>query len=180
MNQTKLILIAGFGNLGAKLLPLRWAFPHLRFFVVEKYWPSFQAMRTIFSNAGTLGDLLRQDVNAEFAHDNLKAFRGELERIPGAPKELLLREYGSQRLRDLFDRHVCYCGGPEFERGDKVERIPRPSSRERAKRIALWSGNWSNSSRRKCCSTWRRGPKTTSGTWSAMPPFADEPRSTSR
>ncbi|MFL5340994.1 MAG: HAD family hydrolase [Gemmataceae bacterium] len=124
MNQTKLILIAGFGNLGAKLLPLRWAFPHLRFFVVEKYWPSFQQMRAVFTQAGTIGELLKADIEGPFAHDNLKAFRGELERIPGAPKEMLAREYGSERLGDLFDKHVCYCGGPEYERGGKVERIP--------------------------------------------------------
>ena len=124
MNQTKLILIAGFGNLGAKLLPLRWAFPHLRFFVIEKYWPSFDAMRKVFAGAGTLGQLLKREVESDFGNDNLKAFRAEFERIPGAPKETLAAEYGRDKMIDLFDKHVCYCGGQEFERGGKSERIP--------------------------------------------------------
>ena len=45
MLHPKVVLIAGFGNLGVKLLPLRWAFPSLRFEFVEKFWPGFLDMR---------------------------------------------------------------------------------------------------------------------------------------
>src|SRR5919201_1587537 len=88
MQLTKIILIAGFGNLGAKLLALRWAFPYLRFRVLEDNWPYFKYMKEQFAKIGSLNDLLDHDPEDA----NLKAFRGELLHLPGAPVEDLRRD----------------------------------------------------------------------------------------
>src|SRR5262245_5949867 len=106
MNRTKVILIAGFGNLGAKLLALRWAFPYLRFRVLEDNWSYFKYMRDQFVKVGTLANLL----DREPEDGNLKAFRAELLHVPGVAQDELRHEYGAQPLGELFDHHIYYCG----------------------------------------------------------------------
>jgi hypothetical protein len=117
MSLTKIILIAGFGNLGAKLLALRWAFPYLRFRVLEDNWQYFQYMKEQFSKLGTLGDFL----DHEPEDGNLKAFRAELLHVPGVSQDNLRRDYGSMRLGDMFDHHIYYCG-PETEKASREKR----------------------------------------------------------
>lgn len=110
MLHPKIVLIAGFGNLGVKLLPLRWAFPSLRFEFVEKFWPGFLDMRKAFHEAGTLGSLLAEDEpSLAKRHPNVAAFRKVLAQTPGFTEETAAEDAGLS-LGKLFDDHVHYAG----------------------------------------------------------------------
>ena len=110
MLHPKVVLIAGFGNLGVKLLPLRWAFPSLRFEFVEKFWPGFLDMRKAFHEAGTLGALLaRNDFQLGQLHPNVQAFRKVLAQTPGFTEETAAED-ANLSLGKLFDDHVHFVG----------------------------------------------------------------------
>jgi hypothetical protein len=110
MLHPKVVLIAGFGNLGVKLLPLRWAFPSLRFEFVEKFWPGFLDMRQAFHGAGTLGSLLAGN-EAQLAqlHPNVQAFRKVLAQTPGFTEETAVED-ANLPLGKLFDDHIHFGG----------------------------------------------------------------------
>ena len=104
MMHPKVILVVGFGNLSAKLLPLRWTFPFLRFEFVEQHGEYFRTMRKVFQEAGSLKDLLKTP--AKRLHPNLQAFRETLSRTPGFDRKTA----PDVQLGTLFANHVFYDG----------------------------------------------------------------------
>jgi hypothetical protein len=110
MIRPKVVLVVGFGNLGAKLLSLRFAFPFLRFAFIEPEGEYFWKMRKAFEDIGTLRDL-------RYAKDkdlcsNLLAFRDALSQP--ANSSWRLRENQELKMLKLFDAHIHY-GGDEIE-----------------------------------------------------------------
>ena len=114
------ILVAGFGNLGAKLLPLKWACRNVRFFILENFWGNdnlgYCGMKKAFSNE-ILGDLLEKSWSGAKDSDppptkNLSAFRDALKGLEYKHREALSRDE-NRHLSKIFDEHVYYCGNPE-------------------------------------------------------------------
>jgi hypothetical protein len=116
MTHPKLVLVIGFGNLSAKLLPLRWTFPFLRFRFIEQHGAYFRSMREAFRKAGTLGDLLDAP---EMHHPNLRAFADALNWTPNFDKAAT--DNRALQLATLFDEHIHYdgdlegCGDSDFD-----------------------------------------------------------------
>lgn len=118
----QIILVAGFGNLGAKLLPLRWKFPHLQFVFLEGYPgdndSGYQGMKFAFDKAGTIGNLKGEKIDPE---------RNDLDRTAARMNLLefqkILRNEGlggdNESLKEIFENHVYYCG--KDLRGDSDE-----------------------------------------------------------
>lgn len=104
MMHPKVVLVIGFGNLSAKLLPLQWAFPFLHFEFVEQHGEYFRKMRQVFQEAGSLKDLV--NTPAKRLHPNLQAFQETLSRTPGFNR----KKVPNVQLGTLFDNHVFYDG----------------------------------------------------------------------
>ena len=122
MLHPKVVLIAGFGNLGVKLLPLRWAFPSLRFEFIEKFWPGFLDMKKAFHEAGTLGSLLaRNDFQLHQLHPNVQAFRKVLAQTPGFTEETAAED-ADLSLGKLFDDQVHFVGDIPCDADDPQSR----------------------------------------------------------
>lgn len=108
------ILIAGFGNLGAKLLPLRWAFPHVDFYFVEKYYPAYQAMKNEFDGRKVVAEFLQSKPQVRphsAAKMNLSAFHEALSTLKALRPKVLESEI--RCLKEVFEEHVFYCGDPK-------------------------------------------------------------------
>jgi hypothetical protein len=106
MMHPKVVLVIGFGNLSAKLLPLHWTFPFLRFEFVEQHGEYFRKMRQVFQEAGSLEDLMKAPV--ERLHPNLQAFRETLSRTPNFAAEAAANR--DVQLSTLFANHVLFDG----------------------------------------------------------------------
>ena len=82
MNQTKLILIAGFGNLGASYCRCAGPFRNCGSSWSRNTGRASSTCARCSPRPAPSALLPRTDIDGPFADDNLKAFRGELERIP--------------------------------------------------------------------------------------------------
>lgn len=112
----KAVLIAGFGNLGCKLLPLQWAFPQARFFVVERFrgdkGQGYLGMKAAFDKDEALGEFLENSTNDQTvlrtpAEINLEAFREALIRVHRLDSDSFELE---QTLAQVFEEAVYFCG----------------------------------------------------------------------
>ena len=90
----ELILVAGFGNLGCKLLPLSWVYPGLKFLFIEGFWGTYNNARSEFTRANDVGRLVGPDYNTEDFGGNLQSFTDQL-------KDLHLQGKLVHRLEDI-------------------------------------------------------------------------------
>ena len=116
------ILVAGFGNLGAKLLSLKWVFAQPHFFFLEKYWGDedekggYLEIKEAFDEEVTLRKFLDSPFEVQpsdpSARLNLSAFRDALQTVEyNHPDALFLDQ--NRRLGEIFEECVYYCGNFE-------------------------------------------------------------------
>ena len=123
----EIALVAGFGNLGARLLPLSWVYPFVRFVFLERHRETYEGMKAAFQDAGTVEDLqkryctkvggdhpqLKRDVHSKEPNfeENVFAFYKQLSDLK-SKFSVAEEQIFAKNLGDLFEQHVYYCGSP--------------------------------------------------------------------